>query len=297
MKSFSIVLTGLLAFVLLGSSQPAEAPQFSFGERYLYSLANNDVIVYALEKRRREMGTAVWISRASKRVNAKYFAYENDFGNVYSRLRSWKDDNEVIVACAGAYSTGDGKPDGLTVDNGTIVNRSLSEDKDALVIIYATGGVVVSDIDEGNLELGGIGKVNLRKSSGRTRLLNWVASQNATMFQTHLLAYRDRLRISTSGRTERANRRILALATDEYENLYHVIFDLQDNNYYLYDAAKDVMEYLDEKEMEVIAMMNFDTGSYDIFQLYDEDGDVKNSQSGLMPISKATNLLTYHIKQ
>ena len=39
------------------------------------------------------------------------------------------------------------KPVGLTIDNGNIVNGALTN-MDGLVIVYATGGVVVSNLEE-----------------------------------------------------------------------------------------------------------------------------------------------------
>jgi len=298
----TILLLGLMGFLMgwgynptLGVSGFAmRADPFQTSEAY--TLADGNVVVKQLTNRQgKEMGKAIWINRTNQNVNAKYFAYRDKRGTgVYDRYETWRTDKEMVVACAGAYTTSGGIPDGLTVDAGEIVNRNLSTDKDGLVIIYATGGIVVSDIDEGDLVLGGIGKVDPRNSLDKIQILDWVEERRATMFQTHLLVYKDHMRIDSQGRTERANRRILALVKNPYGTLYHVLFDLTEPTYYLYDAARDVYNHLNSHSMEVVAVMNFDTGSYDILEIYNEEGEVLNDQYSNTHISRATNLLTYH---
>ena len=63
-----------------------------------------------------------------------------------------------VFACSGAYAYSEDdvyKPVSLTIDDGTPVNQNLYEKMDGLVVVYATGGIVVADIDKGVKVFGG----------------------------------------------------------------------------------------------------------------------------------------------
>ena len=70
---------------------------------------------------------------------------------------------------------------------------------DGLVIVYPHGGIAVSNLKERNLKLSG-GNANPNKyydlrgsSSDLYQFKEWAKSQRATVFQTHLLAWNDKL--------------------------------------------------------------------------------------------------------
>ena len=204
------------------------------------------------------------------------------------------------MSCSGAYtySKQDEYPTGITVDNGNIVNRSIRDDMDALVLVYATGGIAVSDLDDGDLFLGSLNKrVNIRDRNDKYEFLGWAEEEQATVFQSHLLAYTNALRIDENSDRDRAYRRILSLVKDENGELFHVIFNIREE-VRLYEISYTLFNYLREKNNEVIAMVNLDTGAYDILEVYDEENDKIDGIHGdrSYNIQKATNLITYYFE-
>lgn len=251
--------------------------------------------VFKLEHDDDEYGHAVWIYRKGGKLKSKYFAS----GSVYNNYSNWKHDKHIFLACSGAF-TNNNTPVGLTVDNGQIVNRLLEDDMDGLVIVYATGGVVVSDIDKGDLYLDALKKkVNLRESMDKRAVLEWAAKEEATLFQTQLLVYKNELRLEVDrARTETAERRILVLAKTKKDGVIHIIFNI-DKGVYLGDITDAILKYLKEKDstMDIIGMLNLDTGSYNIMEVYDDHKKRLDEPEGKENIGKATNLLIYHYEK
>lgn len=266
-------------------------------ETHDQDLYKGNVKLFKLYKNGSTYGQTVWLYRKSGNVKAKYFAHRDYDSNksVYDRYREWKGDGEIIMVCAGAFTSQDyTKPVGLTVDNGKVVNRKIDESMDGLVIVYATGGIVVSDIDEGNLYLQSLGRqIDARDPRDKYELLDWAEKEEATIFQTQLLCYKNQLRISSDGRKERATRRLLILGTDGKGEVVHVVFNVQ-RDVYLYDISKEVLEYLKKQGLNVIAMLNLDTGMYNILEVYNERGYQIDEVEGEEPVQKATNLLSYY---
>ena len=134
------------------SNSSFEVEESDLEEELCTSSFNDDVNLYSLKKNGREIGTSIWISRKSKKAKAKYFAHRLHDQSPYERFKEWKDENdkEVILKSSGAYATSfqKGKPVGITVDNGEIVNKKLDDRMNALVIVYPTGGIVVSKFSQ-----------------------------------------------------------------------------------------------------------------------------------------------------
>ncbi len=270
----------------------------SLEEVYIRSSHSEKVNVFRLLKEGQQMGHAVWIDRSGEQVNAKYFAFREGARTVHDRFQSWKSDKKVVVVCSGAFSNElpnghnqNATTIGLTVDNGRIVNRSIDPSMDGLVIVYATGGIVVSDIENKNLR---IDNQVVSVIEDKVRLMNWAVDKRATIFQTQLLAYENTLRISRAGRKKKRERRFLALVRSPRNEVYHVLVDIPKYNY-LFDAARDVFYYLkDGKNMEVVALLNLDTGAYNVMELYDDRGSRDYDITGETDIKIATNLIAYH---
>lgn len=267
-----------------------------FTDTYVGSYFSGNVEVYSLKEGYQNRGHAVWMNRSAKKIRAKYFS----FGDVYGKYKNWKRNKEIVLTCSGAFSDdlykGNGAlPVGLNVENGEIKNRSVLKDgMDALVIVYATGGIVVSDLTRGDLYLQSLDKkVDVRKDySAKYELLDWAEKEKATIFQTQLLAYDNELKIDTRGRKNSRERRFLALATNSSGTLYHIIFNLPANTY-LYDGAKNVLDYLKNKNMDVTAILNLDTGAYNILDFYSSDSRLNSLLDGPNRVQQAVNLLSY----
>ncbi len=113
------------------------------------------------------------------------------------------------------------------------------------------------------------------------------------MFQTQLLAYKNKLTIDARGRKNKRERRFLALATTSGGELYHIIFDLPEGAY-LYDGAKKALRYLQDLSMDVTALLNLDTGAYNVLEVNTGDDSVDRELKGETSISSAVNLLSYY---
>lgn len=259
-----------------------------------------------------EISTATWknekyimvnMQREGERIKAKYFAATDYNGNsVYSRYKSWSAGKNIVLVTSGTYMNNNYQPVGLTIDNGVMVNETLSKEFDGLVIVQATGGVVVSNIEEHNLSMkcNGTNEVfDITNSWDKTSFVDCAKEVAATVFQTHLLVYKNELKIYSSWGCKlppcERERRFLAVCKNEDGKIVHVIVHSPTASS-LYDGTKKVFEFLTEfKDMqEVVFMINLDTGYQDVFQLYDKTGIQRSDIKGQKDISVAVNLLVYY---
>ncbi len=239
-------------------------------------------------------------SASSNKIKVKYFAAKDENGTtVAKRLESWSVGKNIICLSSGGYMDNSQTPVGINVDNGQIVNRSL-EKFDGLVIVYATGGVVASNLKNGDLTLQGANipagkKFDIRNSAiDRTMFLNWCESEYATVFQTHLLAYKNELSISSynSNQTSR-ERRFLAVGKEGNEIVHAIVHSPSPTT--LYEGARRTLEFLNTyKNMDVTFMINLDPGDQDVFFLFDENGNVDQLIHGTRRLEDAANLLVYY---
>ncbi len=261
-----------------------------------------------------EISSTVWdgdkyvmvtMKREGDRVKAKYFAASDYNGNsVYQRYNSWSAGKNIVLVCSGTYMNDSYQPVGLTIDNGVMVNNTLSDEFDGLVIVYATGGIVVSNLDEGNLYINcsGAGKYfDIRKSWDKAQFVECAKAMEATVFQTHLLIWNNELQLKNTPGCKlppcERERRFLAVCKDEDGNIHHIIVHSPTYST-LYEGARKVLKFLTEfKEMEkVVFMINLDTGYQDVFKLYDKNGNVKDDIKGQKDLSIAVNILAYYFQ-
>lgn len=281
-------LMGSLTLLLFTCLSHTTQAQFSFEKHK--ALRKAEVGVYKLKKGKRNYGyaTFLWRGKSKGKLKAKYFAS----GNTFKKFKGWRKGKDIVLISSGGYSTGfshKSDPVGICVDNGKIVNRRIEDDKDALVIVEAVGGIRVSDIDECNLVLGNSEPICPRKE--KTKLLNWGVNKNATIFQTHLLAFKNQLTINpTSSSKKSTTRRFLVLGYRNGE-LFHAIFNV-DKEMTLYDAADNALQAM--AKMDVISIVNLDTGGNDIYEVYDDDKSKLRYMMGEAEPRDATNLLVYY---
>lgn len=232
-------------------------------------------------------------------VKAKYFAARDEQGNsVYSRFQRWSTNKNVILASSGTYMDDSRTPVGLTIDNGTLVNQNLT-DWDGLVIIYATGGIAVTNLknDDLTVDAGGVAtKYRIRNSSYDLQsFIEWAAQNRATVFQTHLLAYKNKLTIFSNSSLNTAGRRFLAVGKNEEGELYHVIVQCPSEGLTLMAGAQKALRFLNNfQNMDVTFMINLDTGAQDIFKLYNCNGTENPLIRGQRTLPEAANLLAYY---
>jgi len=249
-----------------------------------------------------------------KRVRAKYFACDK-YESIKRRYEKFATNHNVICYTSGAYMDGSLNAKeagiiGLNVDNGEIVNRSFPDQGglDALVIVQATGGVVVSNLKENNLKLQGGNAISghlykIRQNSrDKDRFLDWAKIVGATVFQTHLLVWKNKIIISKSNSsTSSRERRFLAIGYDSFGNPVHCIIN-KPKYETLYNASKKVFEFLTLSEgMNVIALCNLDTGAQNVVKLFTPSGrenpvvkcGIKNGSSRYN-LNDSRNLLVYY---
>jgi len=245
-------------------------------------------------------------SREGTVVRAKYFAQ-----NAYYQYQQWKGDREILLVTAGAFSDTfkeDGKPVGLCVDNGVIVNRVTDDDMDGLVIVYngsaQIGGIAIVDLDKKAVKCessygGGSYEYYYPRSSytDRVNLLNWGANAGLTLFQTQLV-YSDKKSSDENFNNlyygKKRERRFLAICL-KYGDVHHVVVDVPENEY-LNLAAKNAKSILDDEGFNVLYIMNLDTGGKNILHRYNgyrlENLEPNSNEDAR--IEKATNLLIYY---
>ena len=255
-------------------------------------------------KYKEEQFNVIYMKREGNRVKAKYFASADYNGNnVYQRYQKWAPGKNLVLVSSGTYMDYDGIPVGLTIDNGMIVNKSLTKNFDALVIVNTNGGITVSNLKDGDLKLKGEGvdstkKYDIRKSAWDLQtFIKWATTKEATVFQSHLLVYNNKLDIAFLNPSPAvAPRRFLAIGKDEKGKIVHAI--IQSSVYAtLYDGSKKALDFLNNfKDMEVSYMINLDTGDQDVFMLYEKDGSHNKTIRGEKELKAAINLLAYYFQ-
>jgi hypothetical protein len=249
----------------------------------------------------------VKLNRKGKRIKAKYFAAKDPYTNqnVYERFYNWKRSKNIIAYSSGTYMDQYGKPEGLTIDNGIVVNKS-KKDWDGLAIVYADGGIAVSNIKEGNLTItyssnNSKQSIDLKNQFQFEQFIKWAEAEEATVFQTHLLAFNNELKIkdpsfsNCSQCKNKRERRFLAAVKDENGDVSHILINNLNLENTLYQGALKTLDYLKEfAELEVIFLINLDTGYQDVFQFYNSDGTFHTKLKGKAPINQAVNLLVYY---
>ncbi len=246
----------------------------------------------------------VSMQREGGRIKARYFAAPDGLGNnAYNRYLNWARDKKIILVSAGTYVDGTETPVGLTIDNGITVNNTLTDKMDGLVIVYANGGIAVSNLKNGDLKLRGSGVDPNRlydiisSAWDLQAFTSWAASEEATVFQTHLLVYKNELQVSSYNSSQKiATRRFLAVGKDINGKLLHVIVDYP-FECTLYQGTKRVLDFLNSVlDMDVIFMINLDTGSQNVFNLYSNDCQLNEAIKGKYALNVAINILAYYFE-
>lgn len=250
--------------------------------------------------------TVLKMSRKDGRVKVKYFAgRDNATGkSVYDRYQEWASGRKIICFSSGTFMTdcdpARALPVGLCIDNGVIINNTLETTKfDALAIVYATGGMAVSNLKERNLSItysnGSSKVVNVRDPFERNTFNEWARQLTATVFQTQLIAFKNQLMVYP-GPSKISNRRFLVVGKD-YSGTLHHLFVSTIPSLTVYESANTAYNYVKNSLLsDVIFMINVDPGCQDVYKVYNEYGGSVNDTGyyGSSPTSQATNLIVYY---
>lgn len=283
---------GLPLLTLLTSSATALLP----GDARRYDCAYVETISVAFEQDRYQVISMK--RQPGNHIKAKYFAARAANGaTVFQRYGQWAANKAVILTSSGTYMDNSRTPVGLSIDNGTLVNQNLT-DWDGLVIIYATGGIAVTNLKNDDLTVDDNGtatRYHLRDSYDLQGFIGWAQRNKATVFQTHLLAYKNQLTIGTNSSPATAKRRFLAVGKNQDGELYHVIVQCPSDDLTLRAGAEKALRFLNNfQNLNVTFMINLDTGAQDIFRLYTCNGAENPLIRGQLPLDEAANLLAYY---
>jgi hypothetical protein len=256
---------------------------------------------------KKEPYAIVKMSRKGERVKVKYFAAKNGTLLVGDRFNTWKSNKNIISVSSGTYmnscTVSQATPVGLCIDAGNEVNRQLTNQLDGLIIVYATGGMVATNLKQGDLTVtysstGQKKTLDIRNNSfDMTTFMDWAKKEEATVFQAHLFVYKDELRIGTNSSQTAASRRFLAVCKEEDGSIAHYLINLP-TACTLYDGVIKAKNYLKNVEdvSQIVYMINVDTGCQNIFSVNNSDGSLFNSANfkGELDIMSAANLLCYY---
>jgi hypothetical protein len=254
-----------------------------------------------------ESYTTISMNRKDKRIKAKYFTASSNGKSVYQRYLEWSKGKNVILLTSAGYIDryNERIPEGLTIDDGKLINRSIEKGKfDALVIIYPSqggGGIVVSNLIDGNLNATCNNynrSFNLRNNQDDFEdFIECANNESFTVFQTHLLVYKNELKLFNNSSNTKQERRFLAVGTTNDGNTIHAITQHPIETT-LKEGAQKVFNFLKDKKgfKDIVFMINLDTGRQDVFRFFDKNGNKRDDIIGSEDPSKAINLLVYYFE-
>ncbi len=287
----------ILSFIIIGVTT-------SFTDAQIYNSKLVETYDAAYDGEKLQM---VKMNRKGERIKAKYFAAKYNGKDVYNRYLEWSKGKNIILVSSGTYMDDYGVPVGLTIDNGVVVSRSMAP-FDGLVIVYATGGVAVTNLEKGALKVHYTSTntdytfTDLQNNSTqRSRFIEWAEEEKVTVFQTHLLIYQNTMCVYTPSiysvnSTAERERRFLIGVRDTENNVNHIIINLPEQNNTLYSGAKKAKMFLEEiiGITNIVYMINLDCGYEDVLKFYNSYGTESLDFKGNSDITSCSSLLVYY---
>jgi hypothetical protein len=256
------------------------------------SKTQEGVEIYAIREADKTVGYSIWMQDPS--VKVAYFAS----GKAYSRYSSFAKNmgnSDCILATTGGFTNSQNQPEGLTIDDGKMVNAVLKPERHALVIVEKDGKMHVENLKKGFL-LPQIQRQIDPLSSLRdySALISWAKSSGATLFQTQLLAHNNQPLIEISkAPNQLRERRLLVMISDPNGTLHNVIFSINVNKN-LAVITEEIFDVMKLRNKKVEAILNLDVGSYNILRVMDANGKEVGALRGPVSIYKATNLVVFY---
>lgn len=248
--------------------------------------------------------TLLNLSGKGSRIKVKYFAYKDGGTSVYQRFLNWKIGKNIICYSSGAYidfcDAIIAKPAAFCIDNGNVINNVLAADLDGLIIIYPTGNMQAYSIKEAAIDIvykeGTRKKINIKNALEKQFFIEWAKKTGATVFQTHLLCYKNQLAVSAVSK-KTSNRRFIVSGKDGNGNARQIIINSL-SQLTLFDATSNVINYLKTSSLlsDISFIFNLDPGCQDVYRVYNSDGKIctLSGFNGSYQIEKAANLIVYY---
>jgi hypothetical protein len=256
------------------------------------SKTQQGVEIYAIKEADKTVGHSIWMQRPS--VKVAYFAS----GKAYERYSSFAKkvgNSDCVLATTGGFTNAQHQPEGLTVDNGKMVNAVLKPERHALVVIEKDGTMRVANLRNGIWLATQQRQINpLSSLRDYSALIGWAKASGATLFQTQLLAYNNQPLIELSkAPNQLRERRLLAMVSGADGALHNVIFSVNVNKN-LAIITEEIFDVMRRRNKKVEAILNFDVGSYNILRVMDAGGKEVAALRGPVSIYKATNLVVFY---
>ncbi|MBL7813743.1 MAG: hypothetical protein JNL70_01970 [Saprospiraceae bacterium] len=256
------------------------------------SKTQQGVEIYAIKEAGNTVGYSVWMQTPS--VKATYFASGKAYDR-YSAFAKKVGNSDCILATTGGFTNAQHQPEGLTIDNGKMVNAVLKPERHALVIVEKDGNMRVANLKHGvwlpNLQRQVDPLSSLRDYSA---LIAWAKGNGVTLFQTQLLAHNHQPLIEISkAPNQLRERRLLVMVSDNNGTQHNVIFSVNVNKN-LAVITEEIFDVMRTRGKKIEAILNFDVGSYNILRVMDAAGKEVAALRGPVSIYKATNLVVFY---
>lgn len=183
-------------------------------------------------------------------------------------------------------------PTGLTVSNGLLLNKNISDELDGLVVLYK-GQLKVFNLKSDKVGID-LKTFNLSDTRSFQAFMEFCSLNKCSVFQTHLLAHRNsNLVCPTTASKRSAFRKTLVILEDESELQTHVLYQLNNRVYSLFELTSHLLKLNESKN--VTAIINFDTGAVDFLKVYSEPGKRLTNRDGNSNnyLTELSNFLLY----
>jgi|GEM_PF-5497593 len=158
---------------------------------------------------------------------------------------------------------------GMSICEGVIENRKLSNRMDALSIVDSIGNLYIHDIHDVrmNNEL-----YDLSNSFERYKFLSKSSKNKISAFQNHLLVNRNEITFyKESSNQSIAIRKLFALITDNFGNRKYALIYLPKVRLSLYDAAELAIKLMLDIEYTIDKLIDLDAGACDFLKVSKEN--------------------------
>lgn len=248
----------------------------------------------------------------NERIKVKYFASKDESGiPIMERFNEWAFNKKLVLVSSGTYYYYPNKnnrnkntvlPVGICIDNGKVINKSTETNLGGLAMVYPSGKITVENLKDKSITIrqknGNSANLNLADPFDKNLFFKWAEDVRATVFQTHLFAYKNQLLIGQNSNSYKDYRRFLAVCTTSNGELVHYIINLPFNSTIL-DGSSKAIDYLRQIEhvKDIAFIINLDTGAQNtLFSYHPKSGTpLPNPNfSGTKTMKDAINLIAYY---
>jgi hypothetical protein len=270
----------------------------------LYAQYNEDQVEIFSTNINGKTYSVVKMIHQNNRIKVKYFSVKDKSGlSSYLRYESWAKNKNIIAYMSAGYITDCASlyahQVGLTIDNGEIINSSISENLGGLAVIQ-NDEIKLFNLENPFLQIkdkdGVLVKFELRNAFDRSLFIKWASENNISAFQCHLLAQNDSLLVYENAAKEIRDRRFLIGGVDQDGLFSNYILNLNGPET-LRDATKIALKFLKSNDgLQAHYIINHDAGCDNIFRVFNANGEPEKRRGfeGFVHISNAASLIVFY---